>query len=88
MGLNNKLVYIEWEDSCGGSGLWTDIDKMELNDMPIQKSVGWVVCEDKKWIMIVPHIGTTPGSPTFAYTGQGQMAIPKSAIVKKKFISF
>ena len=86
MGLKNKLVYIEWEDSCGSTGRWTKIEDMRP-DQPIQKSIGWVVYSDLKWIIIVPHISSYPEHPKVAYTGQGEMTIPKSAIIKTKVIN-
>lgn len=85
MELKNKLVYIEWEDSCGSTGRWTEIKDMKP-DQPIHKSIGWVLQENKRWMVIVPHISSYPEHPKVAYTGQGQMTIPKSAILKKKII--
>ncbi len=77
-----KLVYLEWEDSCGSTGRWTLIEEMKP-DQPIHKSIGWIVFENSRWVIIVPHISSTPEHETVAYTGQGQMTIPKSAILKK-----
>lgn len=84
--LQGKLVYIEWEDSCGGNGRWTELEEMKP-DQPFQKSIGWVMHESKRWIVIVPHISSTPDHPKVAYTGQGEMTVPKSAILRKKIIS-
>lgn len=86
MKLKNKLVYIEWEDSCGSNGRWTEIEDMKP-DQPKHKSIGWILQETKRWIVIVPHISSYLEHPKVAYTGQGQMTIPKSAILKKKIIN-
>lgn len=81
-----KLVYIEWEDSTGGSGRWTDIEEM-IPDPPVHKSIGWLMHETKKWIVLVPHISGEPNHPTVLFAGSGEMTIPKSAILKKKIIT-
>lgn len=80
-----KLIYVEWEDSCGGHGRWVEIADM-VPDQPIQKSIGWVLQEDERWIVIVPHVSSTPDHPRVSFTGQGQMTIPKSAILKTEVI--
>lgn len=71
-----KLVYIEWEDSCGDdSGRWRDLDYIK-KDTPVPiKSVGWLVAENKNSKTIVPHLSGLEH-------GQGNMTIPNSAIKK------
>ena len=82
----NKLLYIEWEDSAGSLGRWTDIDDMKP-DQPIHKSVGWLMYDTDRWIVLVPHLSSEPDHPKVLFTGQGQMTIPKSAILKQQEIS-
>lgn len=84
--MNPELVYIEWEDACGPQGIWVDIEDMKP-DQPINKSVGWLVAEDERWVIVVPHLASGPNNPEVAYTGQGEMTIPKSAILKKKILN-
>ncbi len=78
-----KLVYIEWEDSAGGTGRWTEIEDM-IPDQPIQKSIGWLMHETDRWVVLVPHLSSEADHPKVLFTGQGEMTIPKSAILKQK----
>ncbi len=71
------LLYIEWVDSHGTYGLWTDLDDMVTECCTIS-SVGWVIKEDEKLIHLVPHLGDNPDQ------GCGDMVIPKVCITYAK----
>jgi len=77
-----KLVYVEWEDSCGGNARWTEIKDMEPNQ-PNQKSIGWLMHESDRFIVVVQHISSEPDHPRVMFVGHGEMTIPKSAILKQ-----
>ena len=73
-----KLVLIEWEDSYGGNGRWTDIDEMEPEPLTII-SVGYLIHDLEHSKVVVPHL-TNKEHPTALYAGQGQMTIPTRCI--------
>jgi hypothetical protein len=51
-----KLVMIEWLDSLSGCG-WQSIEQIRDSRQPLYcRSVGWLVSENKKCNIIVPHI--------------------------------
>lgn len=74
------LVYIEWEDSFGVSTSWEDIDGMKAT-LTICASVGWLVHDDKKCKVVVPHLTSINRSDVDSQ-GCGDMTIPASAVVK------
>jgi len=84
-----KLVYIEWEDSLGGTNHWkweSEIDYKEHERHAIHVSVGFLVNETKRSVFLSSEmmrlklIGGEPGS----LIDPG--SIPKSAIRKRKVL--
>ena len=75
------LVLVEWIDSRGVTVGWTEIDILKEYGACSIKSVGWLITCDKNVIHIVPHIGTDPDQ------GCGDMAIPRSQVVKMRKVS-
>ena len=69
-----RLVLIEWLDSYGCSSDWQSLDSVNVQTMTC-KSVGWLLHEDERYKVIVPHVsdGTNQGC--------GDMTIPAAAIV-------
>jgi hypothetical protein len=74
------LVYIEWEDSYGCSPNWEDLKNCSAVPM-VCRSVGWLVHDDQKCKVIVPHLNE-PDHPNADLQGCGDMTIPTSAILR------
>lgn len=79
-----KLIYIEWLDSQGCTPSWTDISNYSP-EIPIQRSIGWVVHESEQSISICGNIADE--TTTTLYQGNGIMTIPKVSITKTKELS-
>ena len=75
-----RLVLIEWVDSYGVSATWQNLSNCEPELMVCQ-SVGWLVHDDERCKVIVPHI-SQPDHPTTSQQGCGDMTIPSSAILR------
>jgi hypothetical protein len=73
-----KLELIEWDDhSSGSTNNWEPLAKMSNPArIPRAKSVGWNVYEDKKIVILCPHLCENDGC--------GEMLILKSAITKRR----
>jgi hypothetical protein len=82
--MNNKyrLVLIEWVDSYGCSPSWAEISEIEPKSLHCF-SVGWLVHDDEKHKVIVPHFadGEQAG---ITLQGCGDMSIPTVAVVSIK----
>lgn len=79
----HKVIYVEWEDSSGPrySG-WQGIEGWLGNDPMVCHSVGLLLWEDKKQVVIAGHWhGQTNNAEEMSI--QGCMRIPKSAIRKR-----
>lgn len=73
-----KLVYIRWLDHVGWTqNNWHDIDDTKLLTPSVIDTVGWIVKETKKHI-IVASIITDNGNTN------GEICIIKGCIVKRK----
>ena len=75
-----RLVFIEWVDSYGCSSEWADLSECTPEPM-ICRSVGWLIHDDSRCKIIVPHL-SQPGHPSTEQQGCGDMTIPTSAILK------
>ncbi len=75
-----RLVYIEWEDSYGCSPEWEHIKNCSPEPM-ICRSVGWLIHDDEKSKVVVPHLSQAD-HPNGELQGCGDMTIPTSAIRK------
>lgn len=75
-----ELEYVEWLDHCSHGRGWKEVKDLQENDWSpiLVVSVGWVIKETKKYIVIIPHHDTTGGNC------QGSMTIIKSCIKKRK----
>jgi hypothetical protein len=77
----NEMEYVEWLDHCslGPTRTWQDLsDAVELTPVKMY-SVGWVIKETKKYIIVVP----THNSSDHCY---GEMLILKGCIVRRKIL--
>lgn len=79
--MKRNLEYIEWEDSYGCSSRWSEIDDAADPGIMICRSVGWVVRESKKLIVIVPHLANLDGEEN--EQGCGDMTIPTASILRR-----
>ena len=75
-----KLVLIEWIDSYGCSSVWSDLSNCNPAPM-ICKSVGWLIHDDKKCKVVVPHLSQSD-HPNTNQQGCGDMTIPTSAVLR------
>jgi hypothetical protein len=75
-----RLVYVEWEDSYGCASEWENLENCSPEVM-ICQSVGWLIHDDKKCKVIVPHLNM-PDHPNIDRPGCGDMTIPTSAILR------
>lgn len=73
----NRLVLIEWEDSYGVSPGWERLSKCEPF-ISTCKSVGWLIHDDDKVKVVVPHLSA--GRTKDDVDGCGDMGIPASAV--------
>jgi len=83
-GPNQKLVLVEWVDSCSAAGVWND--PTDLPDNPKTCfSVGWIVKESKSFLQIVSSAGLND-TDGFDHVS-GDMIIPRGCIVRTKVLS-
>jgi len=81
-----KLVYIEWLDHCSFTDNdWKDIDEFDDVKPQLIKTVGWILKEDDKMIIVVStkHEKEFDGFDD-KYTGD--MCIIKGCIQKMKVL--
>lgn len=79
----HKLEYIEWADSIGVGSSWEHMENLAAK-LHVCFSVGWIVKETRKVIVVVPHISPKSNEHNSVDSGCGDMTIPKSAIIKRK----
>lgn len=77
-----QLTYIKWQDSVGCGSHWAETDGSEALDH-FCHSVGWVVAESDRSLVIVPHISPESEALGVSNQGCGDMTIPKPAIVQR-----
>tara|TARA_R110000803_G_scaffold78075_3_gene143116 strand:- start:2948 stop:3337 length:390 start_codon:yes stop_codon:yes gene_type:complete len=78
-----SLYLIEWVDSYSINEGWELIKDIEEPELVVCHSVGYVLKENNKNIMIVPHISDTDNIESLgAY--RGALVIPKVSILNKK----
>jgi hypothetical protein len=77
-----RLVLVEWLDSYGCSANWQPLANANVSPM-VCKSVGWLLHDDERYKVIVPHISdeTYQSSPQ---QGCGDMTIPTAAVVSMR----
>lgn len=76
-----KLWLIDWEDAFGCSTAWAQIENLEVDHLTC-RSVGEIVYEDKRVIVVVPHTSAKDHRHS-ERQGCGDMTIPKSAIRRR-----
>jgi len=73
----DELCYIEWVDSRGTHGSWTELSSMDTSYCIIN-SVGFILKETDDLIHLVPHVSYDSDQ------GCGDMVIPKVCITKRE----
>jgi hypothetical protein len=79
-----KLILVEWIDSVLGFQGWKFL-KEQPRQLTSFLSVGFLVHEDDKCIVIYPHIDNSKDDDDT--TGSGDIIIPKTAIRKIKTLT-
>lgn len=76
-----KLTLLDWVDSCsaGGGTIWKNRDDVSEMTASECRTVGWIIREDKKQIVVASQVSTSQLG--------GDMCIPKSAIVRRHTLS-
>lgn len=77
-----KLEAIVWDDSTSMSG-WVKASSLPTESDLIH-SVGWVVSENKKCVVLASHVVQSEEDPQV----DGHITIPKCAIVKRRKIAW
>ncbi len=77
---NGKAYLIEWEDSYGCSSRWEDIATEREPQALLCRSLGWVMRQSKRFIVLIPHLAKNDDLE--AHQGCGDMVIPLAAIVR------
>jgi len=80
MSLTRELFFIEWEDSYGCSSTWQDIDPNGRPQVMTCHSVGWVIRQTKRCVVIVPHMSAN--TDVAEQQGCGDMTIPTACILR------
>lgn len=81
-----KLIYIEWCDATSRHDAWVDIkEAIEWGDNSswVIKSVGWLLKETNKYILLSARIGK---DDAVGLVG-GLFKIPKTWILKRKTLT-
>lgn len=81
-----RLVEVEWLDSYGGTTGWKSLDDCTPDVLTV-RSVGWVVHNDRRVMVIVPHLVQPDPETRIAAQGRGDMCIPRKAIVSLRELS-
>lgn len=79
------IVLVKWLDACGGElSSWRDIEVLKKTTPAICYSTGFLVHEgtkdDIEYLVVCPHM-------TYAKEGDGELAIPKSWVLKVSVLS-
>lgn len=77
---SKNLVFIEWQDSYGCSSTWQEIDPDGQPQMMLCHSVGWIVRQSRKCVVVVPHL--SQNEDLAKQQGCGDMTIPTASIVR------
>ena len=81
-----KLVEIEWVDSSNAAGgTWHHKDDIDHGKNLSCRSVGWMLHDQKEYIVIVAHQSFGNADGSLRQVG-GDMTIPRCAITKIRVI--
>jgi len=77
---DNSLLLVEWEDSTQPLPSWCYLEDPPSLEIIKRISVGWIIKESDKVLMLAPNIGDCESDDNIQ--GSGFIRIPKSAIIK------
>lgn len=77
-----KLVYVEWRDSTQMSG-WKFLEEIEAPAACSCRSVGWLIREEERAIMVSGHIGSGSVDDDI---NQACGTIPRECIMEKLWL--
>jgi len=82
--MKRKLVFLEWLDHCSsGKQGWKDADEvMDLAPM-VMTSVGWILKETPKWIILTAHLHGEKEHERYVTHCQGDLCVMKCAVTKR-----
>lgn len=78
-----KIVKVEWEDSRQPQGNWQQISYLEDTEVCKCTSVGYLVYDDKKVIILAPNIAELSGEDLQV---AGTIRIPARCVISRKVI--
>lgn len=81
-----NIEKIEWRDSCGVSDSWTHINAIDNAMDVIAVSIGYVVKETEHYVVVLPHYIPESNNPQIEAQGCGDMAVPKTSIIKRTIL--
>lgn len=73
-----KLVQVEWEDSAQPVSGWHYLEDAPPLESVVCKSVGWIIADNDRVIMLAPNLGDYKSGD--GAQGSGFMRIPKRAV--------
>lgn len=79
-----KLVLVTWIDALGCSSSWRDKEHLADSKPLLCRSVGWILRDDDKYIVLVPHIADE--TQYNEWQGCGDMTIPRGMIQKVQLL--
>lgn len=78
--IKDRLVYVEWEDARGVTQEWTDVEELEKCETCTCISIGLLLVNDNKRVVVLPHLGLDP------VNGCGEMTIPRGQVRRMWFL--
>lgn len=76
----HKLVVVEWEDSAQPVSGWHYLDEAPELEVVCCKSVGWIIADNSKVMMIAPNLGDYKSGD--GAQGSGFIRIPKNSVTR------
>ena len=78
---NDNPILVEWIDSAQPVAAWMFLDNMPRMEVIECVSVGWLVAETDKVLMLAPNLGDVESEG--AAQGSGFIRIAKSAVTRR-----
>ena len=73
-----RIVIVDWEDAHNSDG-WVDVDQL-TGELPVARSIGWVILESKKSITIAPSVMFDTGIKGILDRVADEITIPRGCI--------
>lgn len=77
-----ELEKVEWLDCSGGTSDWISLDDIKKRVPVLIHSIGYIVKETDRFIIIVPHIACDP-EENYSPSACGELIIPLVNITKR-----